>query len=111
MVRRKKKRVFLPFDSLTSEVILRNMPFILFLGFLAVIYIANSHYAERNVRQIQTLQKEIKELRWYYMSLQAENMYNSKRTEIVDRVRRDGLKPLEDQPKIIVVDRETETLR
>ncbi len=82
------------------------MPFILFLGFLAVVYIANAHYAERNVRRIQTLQKELKEQRWHYMSLQAENMFNSKRTEMVDRVRRDGLKPLNGQPHIIVVDRE-----
>lgn len=108
---KRRRRIFLPIDSLTSEMLLRNMPFILFLGFLAIVYIANSHYAERNVRQIQTLQKELKELRWQYMSLQAENMFNSKRTEIVNRVKVDGLKPLDEQPRIIVVDDQKKTDR
>lgn len=75
---------------LTSDVILKNLPFIAFLGALATIYIANAHYAERNVRKIQALQKEIKELRWRYMSLESDNMFNAKRSEIMKNVRKDG---------------------
>lgn len=84
---------------------MRNLAFVLFLGFLATIYIANAHYAERNVRRIQLLQKQLKEQRWYYMSLEAENMYNSRRSEVLSRVREQGLGPFEDKPKIIVVDK------
>jgi len=36
-----------------SYVIIKNIPFVFFLGFLGVIYIANAHMAERKVRQIQ----------------------------------------------------------
>ncbi len=85
------------------EFILKNLPFLVFLGFLAVIYIANSHYAERNVRKIQVLQKELKELRWFYMSLQSENMVNSMQSEVVDKVADDGLKLQRGQVKKIVV--------
>lgn len=101
-----KKRSAFNFGAISSELILKNLPFFLFLGFLATVYIASAHYAERNVRQIQVMQKELKELRWYYMSLQAENMYNSKRSEIADRVRKEGLRSFAQDPKIIVVPEE-----
>ncbi len=105
----KKKSNTMTFSELsfmTSEWILRNVPFMLFLGFLATIYIANAHYAERNVRQIQVIQKELKETRWYYMSLQSENMYKSKRSEIVESVKEEGLRPFRSKPKKIIVDPE-----
>lgn len=88
---------------ITSDLILKNVPFVIFLGFLATIYIANAHYAERNIRKIQVIQKDLKELRWYYMSLQAENMYNSKRSEVVEKVTEEGLRPMRNKPKRITL--------
>jgi hypothetical protein len=85
-----------------SAFILRNLGFILFLGFLAILYIGNAHLAERNVRRIQELQREIRQQRWYFMSLQSENMYNSLRSEVVDRVRDDGLRLHRGEPIKIV---------
>ena len=77
-----------------SKKLLQDQLFyILFLGFLTFVYIANSQLAERNVREIQTLQKDLKEMRWYYMSLQSENMYNAKRSEVAKRVKDNGLRP------------------
>ena len=93
-------------SQLPAELILRNLVFIAFLGFLAVIYIANSHLAERNVRTIQMLEKDIKELRWYYMSLESENMYNSLRSEIADKVKGDGLRLQRGKRKKIIVNQE-----
>ena len=106
MAKRKNAfRQWTDFGFLSSEIIMRNLAFVLFLGFLATIYIANAHYAERNVRRIQLLQKELKEQRWYYMSLEAENMYNSRRSEVLSRVRAEGLGAFEEKPRIIVVDK------
>lgn len=99
----KRKRRGIDFGLFSSDYILRNMPFVLFLGFLAIVYIANVHLAERNVRQIQELRRELKELRWYYMTLQAENMYKSRRSEMARSVEELGLKPLPDNPKKIIV--------
>lgn len=96
---------FADFEFMTSDFILRNLAFLLFLGFLATIYIANAHYAERNVRRIQLMQKELKEYRWYYMSLEAENMFNSRRSEVLTRVREQGLRPFEGEPRIIEVEK------
>ena len=94
---------FAELSFMPVDFILKNLPFLVFLGFLAVIYIANSHYAERNVRKIQVLQKELKEPRWFYMSLQSENMVNSMQSEVVDKVADDGLKLQRGQVKKIVV--------
>ena len=103
---KKKSTSFKDISQMPVEWLLRNLVFIAFLGFLAVIYIANSHLAERNVRTIQMLEKDIKELRWYYMSLESENMYNSLQSEIADKVRADGLRLQRGKPKKIVVDAE-----
>lgn len=93
-------------DFQISRFILQNLMYFLFLGFLAVLYIANAHLAERNVRQIQVLQRDIRELRWHYMSLQSENMYNSLRSEVVESVRDDGLRLHRGEPIKIVVSQE-----
>ena len=87
-------------------ILLNNLIFVLFLGFLAIVYIANAHYAERKVRKIQLMQKEIKEMRWYYMSLQAENMYKSKRSEMKESVKDLGLRQQSGRPKRIIVSQE-----
>lgn len=95
-----KKKVF-DLDFISSDWIINNLLFFLFLGFLATIYIANAHYAERNVRKIQLLQKEIKDLRWEFRSIQANNMYQRKRSEIFERVKTDNLRSSSEEIKII----------
>jgi hypothetical protein len=86
-----------------SAFILENLGFLVFLGGLALLYIANAHYAEYNVRRIQVLEDEIKEQRWLYMSLQSENMYNGLRSEVVEDVRDNGLRMHRGKPKKLVV--------
>lgn len=94
---------FFELSFLTSDIILKNVLFALFLGFLAMIYIANAHYAERNVREIQELRRELKEIRWYYMTLEAENMYKSRRSEIAKNVKGLGLEIAADKPQKIII--------
>jgi len=96
---------FMSFGFLNSNLILGNLKLLGFVALLAVIYIANSHYAERNVRRIQMLQKEIHELRWRYTSIQADIMYNSRQSAMAQNLREQGLRPLRDKPKKIVVKR------
>jgi hypothetical protein len=100
---RRKGFSFAELSFMPVDFILKNLAFLVFLGFLAVIYIANSHYAERNVREIQELQKDLKELRWFYMSLQSENMVNSMQSEVMDKIADDGLKLQRGKVKKIVV--------
>lgn len=93
-------------------LILSNISYLAFLGLLAVVYIGNAHFAEYNVRKIQTLEDEIREQRWLYMSLQSENMYRGLRSNVVEDVRDDGLRLHRGKPKKIVVSpEELETLQ
>ncbi|MEL6142140.1 MAG: FtsL-like putative cell division protein [Bacteroidota bacterium] len=99
----KKKNSGSPLGINIPTLILSNIGFLSFLGVLAVIYIGNAHLAEYNVRRIQTLEREIREQRWLYMSLQSENMYRGLRSEVVERVRDEGLRLHRGKPKKIVV--------
>ncbi|OAV44776.1 FtsL-like putative cell division protein [Lewinella sp. 4G2] len=98
-VRRKKRGKKLELSAL----ILENLGFLAFLGLLAIIYIGNAHYAEYNVRKIQTLEADIKEQNWLHLTLQSENMYNGLRSEVVETVREDGLRMHRGKPKKLVV--------
>lgn len=103
MARKRGIGQYFELEYLTESLILKNLVFVIFLGSLAILYIANGHFAERNVRQIQHLQKELKELRWYYLTLEAENMYNSRRSELAERLRQEGFVTAPVTPRRIVV--------
>jgi hypothetical protein len=68
-----------------------------------MVYIANSHYTMKNIRNIDKLSKEIKELSWEYKSLKADLMFKSKMTEVAKKVDTLGLKELIEPPKKIVI--------
>ena len=81
------------------------LPFLIFLCVLVMIYIANSHMAMKNIRAIDNLNKEVKELNWEYKSLKADLMYKSKLTEVAAKVDTLGLKELVEPPKKLVINR------
>jgi hypothetical protein len=88
------------------RALVSNMPFILFLSALALVYIANSHMAEKKVRRINKLGREIKELRWEYLNVKSELMFRSKMSEVSKAVEPLGLKELSNPPQKIVVKKE-----
>lgn len=71
------------------------------IAVLLVIYIANVHSVEKNLREAQLLKKEIKELRWEYMSYKNEIMYKGTASQIAERVRGMELKEAGDKVKKI----------
>lgn len=79
------------------------MPFLIFLSLLTMLYIANSHMAVKNIRDIDKLNKEVKELSWEYKSLKADLMFKSKLTEVAKKVDTLGLKELTEPPKKISI--------
>ena len=95
---------YMAVGAYSAALIFRNLTFVLFLGFLALIYIANAHYAEKKVREIQALQHEIKELRWRYMAARADLMYSLKESEVAKAVEPLGLKPIKGKMKKVIVE-------
>ncbi|WP_346319098.1 FtsL-like putative cell division protein [Chitinophaga sp. YIM B06452] len=90
------------------QLITRNLPFLLFLAVIALVYIANSHLAEKKVRRINKLSREIKELKWEYLSVKSELMFRSKLSEVSKAVEQLGLKELSTPPQRIEVKTKTE---
>lgn len=91
----------------TREAVIRLMPFLLFLALLALLYISVGFITEGNVREINKLNVEIKELRSEYITTKSELMHHSKQSELVDLIiARDlGLEESFEPPKKIVVKR------
>jgi hypothetical protein len=67
---------------LGTKMIYKNLPFLYFMTGLGVLYIGNVHFAERNVRRVQTLQHELREEKWRYMTIKSDLMYQSTPTMI-----------------------------
>ncbi|WP_246858852.1 FtsL-like putative cell division protein [Chitinophaga sp. XS-30] len=85
------------------RLITQNLSFLLFLAFVALVYIANSHLAEKKVRRINKLSREIRELKWEYLSVKSELMFRSKLSEVSKAVEPLGLKELNTPPQRIEV--------
>jgi hypothetical protein len=87
----------------SKEAATQMLPYIIFLSMLCMLYIANSHMAIKNIRKIDQLNKEVKELSWEYKSLKADLMFKSKLTEVAKKVDTLGIKELTEPPKKILV--------
>jgi hypothetical protein len=85
------------------ETVIRNLPFVFFISAIGIIYIANAHYAEKSIREMNEIEKEMNEMRWEYMTTKSELEYMSKQSEIARMVEPSGLKELREPPKKIVV--------
>lgn len=75
----------------TTNLVFGNFQYLMFVGFLGVVYIANAHFAEKGVRRIQTLQKEMKELKWKYTSIKSETMFKSMQSQMDESLEPAGL--------------------
>ncbi len=84
------------------QTVIRNLPFIFFIAIVGILYIANSHYAEKNVREIDQIEKQLNELRWEFMTTKSQLEYLSKQSEVAKMVEPAGLKELRQPPKKIV---------
>ena len=85
----------------------RYLPYVLFVTVVGIFYIGNSHYAEKNIRKIDALKKEVEDLRADYTTLKADYMYASKQSEVARKVEKLGIKESLRPPEKIVI-RESE---
>jgi len=79
------------------------LPKILFVVFLSLVYISNTHYAEKTIRQIDKSQTEVEDLRADFTTLKSDVMFASKQSEVARRVKAIGLKESLRPPYKIVV--------
>ena len=79
-----------------------NVGFLLFLAALAVIYIYNGHYADKNSRDLSRANMELKELQYEYKTLKSEVMFRSKESELAKAVAPFGLEELTRPPFVLI---------
>jgi hypothetical protein len=96
------------FGIFSKDMLMKVMPYIFFLTLIALVYIANSYYAERTIRDIDAISKELKTLRTEYITGKSELMVVSKQSEVARSVAPQGLKEPVEAPKKIIVEPKNE---
>ncbi len=91
---------------LTKERTVKHLPFLFFLALLAIIYIGNSYYAEKNIRHIERTQKKLKELRYEYITTKSKLMHSSRQSMIAKSLTKKGIKESTVPPEKIFVKKE-----
>jgi hypothetical protein len=94
----KKKRRKLKYN----KWIVSNIPFYFFISAIAIIYIANGHYADKTMREINMTEKNLKEMEYQFKTVKQEVIFRSKESELAKAVEPLGLKPLMVPPVRIV---------
>lgn len=99
-------RDFLNGQALDNEWLRKNRKYLLFLVFLAFIYINNHYSVETLLKEHLALTREVKELKYEAITTSSELMLLSKQSEVVKRVQQAGLEleVLTTPPKILKKD-------
>ena len=87
---------------LNYHSIVQQVPFMLFLAFLAVCYIYNGHHANKTIRDINRSERAVKELSYEYKTIKGELIASSKQSELIKAVEPLGLKELVVSPVVLV---------
>ncbi|MCB0401607.1 MAG: hypothetical protein KDD41_05950 [Flavobacteriales bacterium] len=90
-------------NFLSSDNVVKQLPFIFFLTFLGILYIANGYYAQRTVRELQKVNDELKALRSEYITIKSDLNYNSKQSQVAQATEPYGIKESTVPPTKIVV--------
>jgi hypothetical protein len=90
---------------LSSEQTIRLLPFIFFLCFLAICYIANGYYAEQKVKQMNKISNELKELKSEYIITKSDLMFVSKQSEVAKSAAAIGIVEAKDDPPKKIITR------
>jgi hypothetical protein len=103
----RKGSVWDVFDGsvLTRDTVVRQLPFVLFITFLIILYIGNRYHAEKVIRETMQLQTELRELRARAISTASELEFISRQSEVVKLIdqRSMGLHEAVDPPVKITV--------
>lgn len=94
----------LAFDFQSLNWVRENFYFILFVFGVGLIYIANSHFAEKQTRKMEALTSEIKELKSEAMTINAQLCRMKKQSELRKSLEAKGIQALKDIPYKVVND-------
>ena len=97
-----KKKKFRWKRWLNYQVVVKQVPYLLFLALLAVVYIYNGHNADKLVRRTSKAARELKDLQSEYKSVTGDVLLRSRQSELVEAVQPLGLQELTTVPTILI---------
>lgn len=86
--KRNRKKLFY------NRWLVKNIPFYFFASALAIIYIANGHYADKTIRKINVTAKHLKEMEYEFKTVKRDVIFRSKESELAKAVAPLGLQEL-----------------
>jgi hypothetical protein len=87
--------------SLNKAQLSKQAPFLAYVFLLMVLFIYNSHTAEKNIRLTNKLNTEIKDLRSEYITVLSELMGESRQSAVAKRLEKTGIKEIKTPPSKI----------
>lgn len=87
---------------LNYQAVVKQVPYLLFLSGLAVVYIYNGHNADKLVRRTTKAARELKDLQSEYKSVMGDVLLRSRQSELVEAVKPLGLQELTTEPTILI---------
>lgn len=91
-------------EFLSKEGVLKNLPFLLFVAFLMVVYIGYGYYVDNTVREIAAEEREGDKLYSDLQSLMELYDRESLRSKVAQEVSDVGLFESKDPPRVVWVD-------
>ena len=99
-------------NILSKDNVTKSLPFIFFLTFLGILYIANGYYAERTIRDLYKVGNQLKELRSEYITVKSDLNYKSKQSQVAQATEELGVLESTMPPtKIIVTEEELQKIQ
>ena len=104
-----KKKKYTPLKSivqgtiLTREKVVNQLPFLIYIVMIAVLYIANSYNSDKAIIECTRIKKANEEYRYAYISTHSKLMNVSRQSELAHKLVSTGLKELKVPPRKIIV--------
>lgn len=88
---------------LTREKVVNQLPFLIFIVLIAVLYIANSYNADKAIIESTRIKNNNEEYRYAYISTHSKLMNVSRQSELARKLLATGLKELKVPPRKIII--------
>ncbi len=96
-------REFLNGEIFTRSFVTNQLPFVLYITFLAFLYIGHQYKIESLLSRLTEVNKELRELKSEAITTSSELMFISKQSQVYKRVKEEGLglEPLSEPPRLL----------